>query len=72
VWSSARLAESIRLVAGSYDLLLDSYLSRTEAWHRAPGAPSVPTDFTIEDLFVPEDEVGEPQPPPASFPIPNS
>ena len=60
VWSSARLAESVRLVAGSYDPLLDSYLSRTAAWHRAPGVPSVPTDFTIEDRFVPEDEVGEP------------
>ena len=60
VWSSARLAESVRLVAGSYDPLLDRYLSRTAAWHRAPGVPSVPTDFTIEDRFVPEDEVGEP------------
>jgi arabinofuranosyltransferase len=60
VWSSARLAESIRLVAGTYDPLLEGYLSRTEAWHRAPGVPTVPTDFTIEDLFVPEDEVGEP------------
>jgi arabinofuranosyltransferase len=60
VWSSARLAESIRLVAGSYEPLLDSYLSRTEAWHRAPGVPSVPTDFTIEDLFVPEHEIDQP------------
>ena len=59
VWSSARLAESIRLVFGSYQPLLDGYLSRTEAWHRSPGVPSVPTDFTIEDLFVPEDEVGQ-------------
>jgi len=60
VWSASRFGESIRLVTGSYQPLLDGYLSRTEAWHRAPGVPSVPTDFTIEDLFVPEDEVGQP------------
>ena len=60
VWSASRFGESIRLVTGSYQPLLDGYLSRTEAWHRSPGVPSVPTDFTIEDLFVPEDEVGQP------------
>jgi len=56
VWSSARLAESIRLVAGSYDPLLDSYLSRNDAWHRKPGAVALPPDFTIERLYVPEDQ----------------
>jgi len=54
LWSASRFGESIRLVAGRYDPLLDSYLSRFETWHRAPGVPWVPTDFTIERLYVPE------------------
>ena len=37
VWSASRLRESVRLIAGTYDPLLDSYLSRTEAWHRKSG-----------------------------------
>jgi arabinofuranosyltransferase len=60
VWSASRFAESIRLVAGAYDPLLDSYLARSEAWHRQPGVASVPTDFTIERLFFPEDDSSRP------------
>ena len=37
VWSTSRLGESAQLFAGTYDPLLDSYLSRTEAWHRKSG-----------------------------------
>jgi arabinofuranosyltransferase len=54
IWSAARFNESLRLVFGAYDPLLKAYLSRYGAWHREPGVPSVPTDFTIERLFVPE------------------
>jgi arabinofuranosyltransferase len=57
VWSASRFGESIRLIVGAYDPLLANYLSRSEAWHREPGVASVPTDFTIERLFVPEEEV---------------
>jgi len=56
VWSASRLGESVRLISGTYDPLLDSYLSRSEAWHRNPGAVELPPDFTIERLYVPEDQ----------------
>jgi arabinofuranosyltransferase len=55
IWSASRFGESLRLLAGRYDPLLDNYLSRYGAWHREPGVPSVPADFTIERLFVAED-----------------
>jgi arabinofuranosyltransferase len=54
LWSASRFGESIRLVTGRYDPLLDGYLSRFGSWHREPGVPWVPTDFTIERLYVPE------------------
>lgn len=57
VWSASRFGESIRLVLGAYDPLLDSYLDRSGAWHRQPGVATVPTDFTIERLFVPEEDL---------------
>jgi arabinofuranosyltransferase len=57
LWSASRIGESIRLILGAYDPLLDSYLERTTAWHRLPGVAAVPTDFTIERLFVPEREM---------------
>jgi arabinofuranosyltransferase len=57
LWSASRLADSVRLIAGTYEPLLDSYLTRSGDWHRLPGSPSVPTDFTIERLFVPEEEM---------------
>jgi hypothetical protein len=60
VWSTSRLGESIRLIFGTYDALLDGYLERSGAWHRQPGVASVPTDFTIERLFVPEEEMNLP------------
>jgi len=60
VWSTSRLGESAQLFAGTYDPLLDSYLSRTEAWHRKPGVVAVPSDFTIERFFVPEDSASHP------------
>jgi arabinofuranosyltransferase len=60
VWSGARLVESLRLNLGVYNPLLEAYLSRFGAWHREPGVPSVPTDFTIERLFVPEEDLSSP------------
>ena len=60
LWSASRIGESIRLILGAYDLLLDSYLERTTAWHQLPGVATVPTDFTIERLFVPEEELNLP------------
>jgi arabinofuranosyltransferase len=60
LWSATRLGESIRLIVGAYDPLLDSYLERSWAWHRQPGVATVPTDFTIERLFVPEEEMNLP------------
>ncbi len=57
LWSGSRIGESIGLIVGAYDPLLDNYLERSEAWHRQPGVATVPTDFTIERLFVPEEEM---------------
>jgi arabinofuranosyltransferase len=71
VWSTSRLGESIRLIAGTYDPLLESYLERSGAWHREPGVASVPTDFTIERLFVPEENLNLPADD-ADATIPNS
>jgi arabinofuranosyltransferase len=61
LWSAARLADSVRLIAGAYEHLLESYLARTGAWHRAPGVAAVPTDFTIEWLYVPEEDQNRPE-----------
>jgi len=60
VRSKARLVESLKLNLGEYDSLLEAYLTRFGAWHREPGAPSVPADFTIERLFVPEEDLNSP------------
>jgi arabinofuranosyltransferase len=60
LWSAARIGESVRLILGAYDPLLDGYLERFGAWHRQPGVTTVPTDFTIERLFVPEEELNLP------------
>ena len=60
LWSGSRLGESVRLIVGAHDHLLESYLERSGAWHRQPGVASVPTDFTIERLFVPEEEMNLP------------
>jgi len=60
LWSGSRIGDSIRLIYGAYDSLLDAYLGRSGAWHRQPGVATVPTDFTIERLFVPESEMNLP------------
>jgi len=60
LWSGSRFGESVRLIFGAHDHLLESYLERSAAWHRRPGVASVPTDFTIERLFIPEDEMNSP------------
>jgi arabinofuranosyltransferase len=55
VWSTTRLGENNRLITGGYDLLLDTYLSRSGDWLREPGDPALPPpDATIEMLFVPD------------------
>jgi arabinofuranosyltransferase len=57
VWSTTRLGQSNRLITGGYDLLLDTYLSRSGDWLREPGTPALPPpDATIEMLFLPEEE----------------
>jgi arabinofuranosyltransferase len=60
LWSVSRIGKSTRLVVGAYDSLLDAYLDRSGAWHREPGVPSVATDLTIEEFFVPVEDMDPP------------
>lgn len=55
VWSASRFGESLRLISGSYDTLVDGYLSRSGTWLRNPGLPTQPpAHATIELYYVPE------------------
>ncbi len=55
VWSMQRLGDSVRLMAGAYNPLVDAYESRSGAWLREPGLPSLPLpNQTIESLYVSE------------------
>jgi len=55
VWSTSRLRESIELLIGAYDPLVDDYLARSGDWLREPGVPVVLNpDATIEMLYLPE------------------
>jgi arabinofuranosyltransferase len=64
VWSVQRLGDSVRLITGAYDPLVDSYVSRSGGWLREPGLPSQPLpNQTIESLYVSEsyfDNAGNP------------
>jgi hypothetical protein len=58
VWSVSRFGESLRLMAGGYDPLVDGYLSRSGTWLRRPGLPTQPpAHATIELYYVPEKPV---------------
>lgn len=54
VWSASRLGDSVRLIAGTYDPLVDAYLLRSGVWLREAGLPALPLpNQTIETLYLP-------------------
>ena len=54
VWSASRLGDSVRLIAGTYDPLVNAYLLRSGVWFREAGLPALPLpNQTIETLYLP-------------------